>query len=130
MKVEYKNYSINVNFDIVPENNHNILRELYISMFKIFEELEQIISPQRTLLLTNELENIEYKMQEIFGFPQNRKFHRYWLKIPTCICPKLDNYEYYGTQFRLTTNDCPIHGDRIKKFIKRKEKIKRIIWQK
>jgi len=127
MIVEYNIYSINVNFDIVEESKHDILRELYISMFKIFEELEYIISPQRTLLLSIDLENIEYKMQDIFGFPHNRNYHRYWLKIPTCNCPKLDNSEYYGTQFRLTTNDCPIHGDRIKNLINRKEKIKRII---
>ena len=127
MFIKYKKYKINVNFNIVPEEKHKELKELYLSMFKIFEKLEKIISPQQTLLLSKELENIEYSMQEIFGFPQNRNYHRYWLEIPTCTCPKLDNQEYYGTEYRLIVEDCPIHGNRIKNIINRIEKIKRIL---
>ena len=127
MYIEYKNYKTNINSDIVSEEKHKELKELYLSMFKIFEELEEIIQPQRTLLLTKKLEEIEYSMQEIFEFPQNRNFHRYWLKIPTCICPKLDNQDYYGTEYRLIVEDCPVHGNRIKNIMNRKEKIKRIL---
>jgi len=119
MIIEYKNYKINVNFSIVSEVNHSILKELYISMFKIFEEFEKPIQPIRVIYLNEKLEKIEYKMQELFGFKINRNYHRYWLQIPTCTCPKLDNKDNYGTQYRIYNIDCPAHGEKVRQIAKR-----------
>ena len=46
--------------------------------------------------------------QELWGFPQNDNFLRYW-DVPKCNCPKMDNDDNYGTQYRITSGACKIH---------------------
>jgi len=122
MKVKYKKW-----FLYVPSaNDQEELKNVYISMFKIFEKME---TANITLMysLVNKLEQTEFKMQELFGFKQDRNYHRYWLHSPGCTCPKLDNQDNYGTKYRIIDLDCPVHGEKIKNIEKRKDKIKRLI---
>jgi hypothetical protein len=57
-----------------------------------------------------EVEKREYNLQRLWGFPQDRNYHRYWKHIKGCTCPKRDNEDpmYFGR--RITVSDCPWHG--------------------
>jgi len=52
---------------------------------------------------------IEFKLQKLWGFPQNRNFHR-WFDVPKCSCPKCDNADSLGSEFRIINPNCIIHG--------------------
>lgn len=59
-----------------------------------------------------QLTNIEFRLQDSWGFPRNSEFHRFW-ETPKCTCPKLDNEERVGTQFTITNGSCILHGEEV-----------------
>lgn len=52
---------------------------------------------------------IEFQLQKLWGFPQNRNFHR-WFDVPKCSCPKWDNADSLGSDFRIINPNCILHG--------------------
>lgn len=126
--VTYGNHSIFLNLDLVEDKSRiPELKELYIQMFKNFEKQKTVKNNILLYNLNQEIETIEFKMQEIFGFNKDKNFHRYWNESPRCTCPKLDNIDLYGTEYRIFDTECPIHGSHMKNILKRKDKIKRIL---
>lgn len=59
--------------------------------------------------LGREVERVEFELQELWNFPIDSNYHRYWLDLKGCCCPK-DNLDpiYFG-QGRII-NNCPIHS--------------------
>lgn len=57
------------------------------------------------------IEDIEFEMQELWHFNQDRNYHRYWKYIKDCTCPKMDNEDrmYFGR--RIISRDCKWHGE-------------------
>lgn len=57
------------------------------------------------------LEELEFDMQEAWGFDKDSKMHTWWLKPKSCTCPKLDNADpvYYG-KGKIINSSCPLHG--------------------
>ena len=127
MKVEYKKWVYHINNNLINDTNKDDVKETYISLFKLFEKSEGSPNIGERFLIVQELENLEYKMQELFGFKVDRDFHKYWKDLTGCLCPRLDNLENFGTPYRITTDDCPYHGTEIVNYSKRLEKLKRII---
>jgi len=129
MEVTYKKYSaiINVHIKTLDTNRLDELKDLYISLWKYFYVLEENKDIKKLHSISLEIEKIEYKMQEIFGFKPNKDFHRYWRENPICTCPKLDNQDYYGTNIRLYNYDCPLHGKKMTNFLNRHKKIKNLL---
>ena len=63
-----------------------------------------------TLRLLNEsITELDFKLQELWGFPLDPNYHRWW-EVPQCACPHFDNVDRYGTKYRVTVDKCPIHG--------------------
>lgn len=58
------------------------------------------------------LAEIEYRLQEMWGFKQDSKYHTWWLKCTECTCPKQDNMDplYYGSG-HIYIDTCPVHGN-------------------
>jgi hypothetical protein len=54
--------------------------------------------------------NNEHRLQEAWLFPINDNMIRTW-NVPHCHCPKSDNEEFYGTEFKHVVSGCPIHGN-------------------
>ena len=56
------------------------------------------------------LESLEYNMQRVWKFSQDKDYHTWWYKVPYCTCPKMDNGDplYFGA--RIIRHDCPIHN--------------------
>lgn len=59
------------------------------------------------------LQEIEYELQELWGFKQDSKYHTWWLRPEKCLCPKLDNRDpaFYGAG-AIHNSACPLHGDK------------------
>lgn len=60
--------------------------------------------------VNNYIQNIEYYLQELWGFPESDLHHRYWYKVKWCECPVMDNDDHFGYGFRLIQGTCPYHG--------------------
>ena len=55
-----------------------------------------------------ELEDLEFIMQRVWKFDENRKRHTWWNKMPNCSCRIVGNY---GKETkRIIDKGCPIHG--------------------
>ena len=58
---------------------------------------------------TEDLTLIEFELQKLWGFSEDKKFHRFW-DTPKCDCPKLDNEDNYPYGHYLINFSCPLHG--------------------
>jgi hypothetical protein len=56
------------------------------------------------------LRELEFAAQEAWGFSQNTKYHNWWLDMPGCTCPKLDNLDCSGVDQNIISHECPWHS--------------------
>lgn len=56
------------------------------------------------------VEQYEYWLQELWGFPQDRDYHIHWVRTKGCTCPKADNRLWAGLDMRFLSRSCPWHG--------------------
>jgi hypothetical protein len=56
-----------------------------------------------------QLTEIEYTLQRLWGFPENSAYHKFWL-LPHCKCPRMDNQDRYATGCSIIDTECPVHG--------------------
>ena len=56
------------------------------------------------------VEHLEYTLQSLWDFPLDNKFHRYWLEVDGCKCPKMDNMDRIGTGYKVYNKECTYHG--------------------
>lgn len=57
-----------------------------------------------------ELEQLEFLLQDAWKFPRNANFHRFW-EMPHCTCPKMDNDDVYPSGYYVRNLSCPIHDE-------------------
>ncbi len=57
----------------------------------------------------NVVEQLEFHLQRLWHFKEDKNYHSWWFKVPHCRCPKLDNADpmYFG--HRIFVEGCPIH---------------------
>lgn len=55
--------------------------------------------------------DVEFELQDLWGFPRNANFHRFWER-PKCGCPRMDNEDWYPHR-SVISGDCPLHWKRI-----------------
>lgn len=51
----------------------------------------------------------ECELQELWGFQPNPHYHKEF-RIAGCTCPKEDNEQFVGTEYRYVSKVCPFHG--------------------
>lgn len=56
------------------------------------------------------IEELEFELQELWHFPLDSNYHRYWKHIKGCTCSKVDNEDpmYFGR--RVINADCIWHN--------------------
>ncbi len=109
--------------------NENLIRDLKIDQQGI-ERLTDLYTDKHLLLqkarklaveekyveirkLAKDLTEIEYELQETYGFERNLSWHRFW-EIPSCSCPVFDNILQYPSDNYWVNSRCPIHGPKKK----------------
>ena len=90
-------------------NNLDKIKKLHVEKFKVFKKMEKTNDVEKIKQFVKDIENLEFQLQLAWGFPQDRNYHT-WYNIPRCTCPKIDNREKCGTEFRIVDGNCPIHG--------------------
>jgi hypothetical protein len=90
------------------------LIETHIERLQIFEMMENTDDVEQLKRLAKDFRNLEFEQQALWGFDRNEDFHR-WFNVPKCSCPKLDNMDFIGTEYNIYVDNCPIHGDEVRK---------------
>lgn len=114
------------------EDEVRLLEELHekrLNLFKLMASCDPKMKGDRVMLAeyAQQVEQLEFRMQEAWKFDKDRNMHSWWFRVPHCRCPKLDNEEHIGTPYRIFTQDCPVHGElHINNSLTLWERIKRI----
>ena len=84
------------------------LEGLHLYRVTLFEEFRKIkkLSKSEIQELVLELEDLEYNMQWVWKFPEDRLFHTWWNEVPNCSC----NHNTFGKP-RNISKKCKVHGD-------------------
>lgn len=93
----------------ISDESLELIKKLHLEKHYVMLNMDEDISKNMLQIYAREITEIEYSLQEAWGFPRDAKFHRFW-ELPNCQCPKLDNEERYGTDYYITSSNCPIHG--------------------
>lgn len=56
------------------------------------------------------VKELEYRLQELWSFQQDSKFHTHQFEIKGCSCPWIDNLERAGSGHFIYNQHCPIHN--------------------
>lgn len=112
-KTKFKPEHLNQN--LVARNN--VSYEAQLQLCGLYDKLEALLLSSKGELLTradydiisDKVTELEFELQRLWGFPQDKEFHKYWLSVGHCECPPLDNLERLG-HGRIINLGCPVHG--------------------
>lgn len=105
-------------YNELPEKNKENIKKLHETARLVVEIIDIINDKWKgednshvMMSLNNILQNIEFALQEQWGFEKNLNYHTWWLKPKSCKCPKLDNTDiaYFG-RGKIINLDCPVHS--------------------
>lgn len=85
------------------------IKDAHVEKLAIYNKIENTSNIKELKELANLITEIEFKLQELWKFPKNYKFHRFW-ETPKCMCPKIDNEDAYPHGYYIISADCPLHG--------------------
>lgn len=91
-------------------HNREKIKELHKHIENIFKFIDSHRLECYNRDYVSHLEKLEYELQELWGFGKDRSKHEWWMKIPGCTCPKMDNEDLWGIDQRWYNSDCPWHG--------------------
>lgn len=94
----------------VSDENIEKLKEVHVRKLEVFDKMKETDDKQQLKELAITVENIEFELQKLWGFKEDKNMHE-WYMVPKCTCPKMDNYDYKGTEFKIINLDCPVHGE-------------------
>ena len=115
MKNKIKFQPERLNQNLVARNNVSYTSQ--IQLCKLYDELDALLETSKLEGLTradydivsDKVTELEFELQRLWGFPQDKEFHRYWLSVGHCKCGAIDNLERLGYG-RIINLGCPIHG--------------------
>jgi hypothetical protein len=87
----------------------NLICETHSTKCGLLEDMENTDDKQELRALALQVEEIEFALQRMWGFTEDRNYHRWW-EVPKCLCPHWDNRDNYGTPYRIINKECPVHG--------------------
>lgn len=128
MWFKHRDKTLGINLDLVKDQRITFeeLCEI-VSLQKERADLFQILWDNDTdnkkflKIIFNQLTQIEYELQMLWGFEPNSVHHKSW-RWPHCTCPYHDNQDAYPY---MTWRDikCPFHGDEIEQKTKTKKHV-------
>ena len=115
MKTKTKFKPEHLNQNLIARNGVSIAAQL--ELCALYDKLEALLLSSKGELLTRadydviseQVTELEFELQRLWKFPQNKEFHKYWLSVGHCECPNLDNLERLGYG-RIINLGCPVHG--------------------
>lgn len=115
MKTKTKFQPEHLNQNLIARNGVSLSSQL--ELCTLYDKLEALLLSSKGELLTRadydviseQVTELEFELQRLWNFPQDKEFHKYWLSVGHCSCPPLDNLERIGYG-RIINLDCPVHG--------------------
>lgn len=114
--------------DLVVEHNDRqiIINKKLLDSQKAWDKLPVIKALHKSMMVVKEimrdtddivclrsfdkwLTELEYMLQDAWGFERDSKFHRFWDR-PKCGCPKMDNDDRWPTGYYVINKSCILHG--------------------
>ena len=93
---------------------HNVTKILdeheKINMLFMYAMSKKNLSFDERERIKTALKNMEYTLQELWGFPRDENRHTHRLRLPGCTCPKDDNREMIGKIGWWVNEHCPWHS--------------------
>ena len=116
MKINTKFQPEHLNQKLVARNNVSYTSQiqlcgLYDKLEALIEEGNASLSVEVNREIADKIEQLEFKLQRLWGFGESKMHHKYWSRLDMCLCnaDSLDNLDDRG--FRRTIRlDCPLHG--------------------
>ena len=100
-----------LNGELLKKQNVSPENELELEL--VYEKLSHVIAfPEEYEDPVKLIEGLELKLQFLWDFPQDTRYHRYWKAIKGCACAfhQMDNWDRFGTPYRVVNSGCPWHG--------------------
>lgn len=72
---------------------------------------KESLTKEEALEYALSVQDIEFSMQNAWGFDENANMHSRWYDDQNCSCPKLDNQDALGSSLKYYSFECKIHGD-------------------
>lgn len=94
------------------EENREAILEKYEEIKALLHKAKLALPPteEDRKYFTSQITKLEFELQELWNFPQDVSYHKYWIYLPGCLCPELDNYDLLGVNLREINTGCPWHG--------------------
>ena len=115
MKTKNKFQPEHLNQNLVARNNVSYTAQLQLC--ELYDKLEALLLSSKGEMsaradydiVYDKVTELEFELQRLWGFPQDKEFHRYWLSVGYCKCGAIDNLERLGYG-RIINLGCPVHG--------------------
>ncbi len=108
-------YGTTLNKHLVKKQNLSqedvdVILSLHKDKFFLFKQFNDIPTLSETEVheLILEIEDLEFFMQEAWGFEQNRDYHTHWMDVPFCSCSNI--YQPFG-QPKIYDSECIVHKE-------------------
>lgn len=92
------------------EHNRKHIENMYDAQFAIYKVMGNLDDKTTLRTLDKTLTEIEFVLQDLWGFERNANFHRFWYR-PKCSCSRMDNEDRYGTNTFVRNLECVLHGN-------------------
>ena len=96
----------------VSDETLETIKDLHIDRHIIegmMKACDPIMANTRLRELNEKWHKVQFELQEAWGFPLKKDWHRYWWSLPHCDCPKMDNADAFPFRSYISPV-CPIHG--------------------
>jgi hypothetical protein len=87
------------------------LQEIHAKRIDLFNRIEKETDIVKLHEMAQEIDEIDFELQDGWGFGRDKRYHTWWYRLPKCTCPKMDNKDRIGTDLRIISLDCPLHGE-------------------
>lgn len=92
------------------EANIEEIKKCHVRKLEYYDMLKTTNDLTILRAIAKSIQDNEFKLQELWGFPKDARFHRFW-EAPKCTCPKMDNDDNYGYGPFVINTVCPLHGN-------------------
>lgn len=109
-------YQLKLNKKLLKQQN--VSKDAQREIKHIHTKLDHIVNnPEIYLNPVKNIEDLEYKLQELWNFSIDKRFHTHRFRIKDCTCANMDNIDLYGSGLFWMNGSCKWHGLRKKKTI-------------
>lgn len=94
----------------VRGNSVERIKEIHEQLDVIFKNIDTYVENIGYKAVAELVTDLDYQLQDNWGYARDKSWHTYWYKIPGCTCPKMDNAETRGVGRDWINMHCPFHG--------------------